>query len=76
MILLTLILGAISLPLILRFMPKHEDTEQQQEERAARLAACKAAITSLTLSEEDKQSHDEQWVAQYQEVVGRIIQPH
>ena len=75
-ILLTLILGAISLPLILRFMPKHEDTEQQQEERAARLAACKAAITSLTLSEEDKQSHDEQWVAQYQEVVGRIIQEY
>lgn len=75
-ILLTLILGAISLPLILRFMPKHEDTEQQQEERAARLAACKAAIASLTLSEEDKQSHDEQWVAQYQEVVGRIIQEY
>ena len=75
-ILLTLILGAIALPLILRFMPKHEDTEQQQEERAARLAACKAAITSLTLSEEDKQSHDEQWVAQYQEVVGRIIQEY
>ena len=75
-ILLTLILGAISLPLILRFMPKHEDTEQQQEERAARLTACKAAITSLTLSEEDKQSHDEQWVAQYQEVVGRIIQEY
>ncbi len=75
-ILLTLILGAISLPLILRFMPKHEDTEQQQVERAARLTACKAAITSLTLSEEDKQSHDEQWVAQYQEVVGRIIQEY
>lgn len=75
-ILLTLILGAIALPVILRFMPKHEDTEQQQEERAARLAACKAAITSLTLSEEDKQSHDEQWVAQYQEVVGRIIQEY
>lgn len=75
-ILLTLILGAISLPLILRFMPKHEDTEQQQEERAARLTACKAAITSLTLREEDKQSHDEQWVAQYQEVVGRIIQEY
>ena len=75
-ILLTLILGAISLPLILRFMPKHEDTEQQQEERAARLAACKAAIASLTLSEEDKQAHDEQWVAQYQEVVGRIIQEY
>ncbi len=75
-ILLTLILGAIALPVILRFMPKHEDTEQQQEERSARLTACKAAIASLTLSEEDKQAHDEQWVAQYQEVVGRIIQEY
>ena len=75
-ILLTLILGAIALPVILRFMPKHEDTEQQQEERLARLTACKAAIASLTLSEEDKQAHDEQWVAQYQEVVGRIIQEY
>ncbi|WP_287915398.1 Na+/H+ antiporter [Comamonas sp.] len=75
-ILFTLVLGAISLPLILRCMPAHEDTETQQEERFARTAACKAAIVSLTMTEEDLQQHDEQWVAQYQEVVGRITQEY
>ncbi len=75
-ILFTLVLGAISLPLILRSMPPHEDTETQQEERFARTAACKAAIVSLTMTEEDLQQHDEQWVAQYQEVVGRITQEY
>ena len=75
-ILLTLILGAIGLPLILRFMPKQEDNENQREERAARLVACKAAIASLTLSDEVNQAHDEEWLAQYQEVVGRILQEY
>ncbi|MGN1056053.1 MAG: Na+/H+ antiporter [Comamonas sp.] len=75
-ILFTLVLGAIALPLILRRMPSHEDTETQLEERAARVAACKAAIASLTLTEADAQKHDEQWVAQYQEVVGRITQEY
>jgi len=75
-ILFTLVLGAIALPLILRRMPPHEDTEAQLEERAARTVACKAAIASLTLTEEDMQQHDEQWVAQYQEVVGRITQEY
>lgn len=75
-ILLTLILGAVGLPLILRFIPKQENTENQREERAARLVACKAAIASLTLSDEDKQARDEEWLAQYQEVVGRILQEY
>ena len=75
-ILFTLVLGAIALPLILRRMPPHEDTETQLEERNARTVACKAAIASLTLTEEDMQQHDEQWVAQYQEVVGRITQEY
>ena len=75
-ILFTLVLGAISLPLILRRMPAHEDTEAQQEERAARTAACKAAIASLMLTDEVAQNHDEQWLAQYQEVVGRITQEY
>ncbi len=57
-------------------MPAHEDTETQHEERAARTAACKAAIASLTITESDVQQHDEQWLAQYQEVVGRITQEY
>ena len=75
-ILFTLILGAITLPIILRRMPAHEDTETQQEERAARATACRAAIASLTLTDEQVQQHDEQWVAQYQEVAGRITQEY
>lgn len=75
-ILFTLVLGAVTLPLILRRMPPHEDTEAQNEERAARIAACKAAIASLTMTVEEAQEHDEQWVAQYQEVVGRITQEY
>ena len=75
-ILFTLVLAAVALPLILKRMPAHEDTEAQQEERAARVVACKAAIASLTLTEEDAQKHNEEWVAQYQEVVGRITQEY
>ncbi|MBF6629963.1 MAG: Na+/H+ antiporter [Comamonas sp.] len=75
-ILFTLILGAVTLPWILGRMPAHEDTEAQQEERAARMAACKAAIGSLTLTEDDVRKHNEEWVAQYQEVVGRITQEY
>ncbi|MGE8397495.1 MAG: cation:proton antiporter, partial [Comamonas sp.] len=75
-ILFTLVLGAVTLPWILGRMPAHEDTEAQQEERAARTAACKAAIASLTMTEDDVQKHDEEWVAQYQEVVGRITQEY
>ena len=75
-ILFTLILGSIALPLILRRMPAHEDTETQQEERVARAAACHAAIASLTMTEEEVQTHDAQWIAQHQEVAGRITQEY
>ena len=75
-ILLTLILGAISLPLILRMVPKQEDSVNQREERAARLVACRAAVASLALTDEDMRDHDEEWIAQYQEVVGRITQEY
>ena len=75
-ILFTLVLGAIALPLILRRMPAHEDTETQQEERLARAAACRAAIASLAMTEEEAQKHDEAWIAQHQEVVGRITQEY
>ncbi|MEG3002932.1 MAG: Na+/H+ antiporter [Comamonas sp.] len=75
-ILFTLILGSIALPLLLRRMPAHEDTETQHEERSARATACKAAIASLTMTEEEAQKHDEAWMAQYQEVVGRITQEY
>ena len=75
-ILFTLVLGSIALPLLLRRMPAHEDTETQHEERSARAAACKAAIASLTMTEEEAQKHDEAWIAQYQEVVGRITQEY
>ncbi|MCZ2103819.1 MAG: Na+/H+ antiporter [Comamonadaceae bacterium] len=75
-ILFTVILGAVTLPFILRRMPAHEDTEAQHEERLARAAACRAAIASLTLTDQEASHHDEQWIAQHQEVVGRITQEY
>lgn len=75
-ILFTLVLGSIVLPLLLRRMPPAEDTQALHEERLARTRASQAAIASLALSEEDTQHHGTQWLAQHQEVVGRITQEY
>ena len=75
-ILFTLVLGSIVLPLLLRRMPPAEDTQALHEERLARTRASQAAIASLALSEEDTQRHGTQWLAQHQEVVGRITQEY
>lgn len=75
-ILFTLVLGSIVLPLLLRRMPPAEDALSLHEERQARTRASQAAIASLALSEEERQSHSPQWLAQHQEVVGRIVQEY
>ena len=75
-ILFTLVLGSVVLPLLLRRMPPVEDTQAQHEERQARTAACQAAIASLALSEDEAQQHNAQWLAQHQEVAGRITQEY
>ena len=75
-ILFTLVLGSIVLPLLLRRIPPVEDTQAQHEERLARTAACQAAIASLALPEDQAQQHSAQWLAQHQEVAGRITQEY
>lgn len=75
-ILFTLVLGSIVLPLLLRRIPPVEDTQAQHEERLARTAACQAAIASLALPEDQTQQHSAQWLAQHQEVAGRITQEY
>ena len=75
-ILFTLIAGSISLPLILRRLPPSPESPKLREERLARENACLAAIASITLSEEDIETHSPEWVAMHQEVVGHVTQEY
>ena len=75
-ILFTLLIGSIGLPLILRRMPPSGEPASMQEERKARLAACKAAIASMVLDKTQADTADPQWLAQYQESAGRLTQEY
>ena len=75
-ILFTLVAGSISLPLILRKLPPSPESPKLREERLARENACLAAIASITLSEEDIETHSPEWVAMHQEVVGHVTQEY
>ena len=75
-ILFTLVLGCIVLPLLLRRIPPVGVTQARHEPRLARTAACQAAIASLALPEDQAQQHSAQWLAQHQEVAGRITQEY
>ncbi|WP_325346682.1 Na+/H+ antiporter [Xylophilus sp.] len=75
-ILTTLLLASMGLPLILRRLPPAGEPASAREERHARLAACRAAIASLAIGQDEAASHDAQWLAQRQEVAGRLIQDY
>ncbi|MCV2219008.1 Na+/H+ antiporter [Thauera sp. Sel9] len=75
-ILFTLLIGSIGLPLVLRRMPPSGEPASMQEERQARLAACKAAIASMVLDKTQADTADPQWLAQYQESAGRLTQEY
>jgi Na+/H+ antiporter len=75
-ILFTLVVGSIGLPLVLRRMPPSGEPLSAREERRARLAACQAVIASMALSKEQAEAADPQWLAQYQESVGRLTQDY
>ena len=75
-ILFTLVIGAVGLPIVLRYLPAHEESPTVREERLAREQACMAAMTRLTLSEEEIQKRDPEWVAMRQEVNGHLIQEY
>jgi CPA1 family monovalent cation:H+ antiporter len=75
-ILLTLLMGSIGLPLVLRRLPPEGEPVAVQEERRARLAACRAAISSMLLDKTTAETADPQWLAQYQEAAGRLTQEY
>ena len=75
-ILFTLLAGSISLPLILKHLPPSPESPKLREERLAREKACLAAIASLTLSNEETERHDPNWIALHQEVIGHVTQEY
>ena len=75
-ILFTLVLGSISLPLLLRYLPPTAESPTLREERLAREQACLAAITRLALSDEEMQDRDAEWIAMRQEVNGHLTQEY
>jgi CPA1 family monovalent cation:H+ antiporter len=75
-ILFTLVIGSVGLPLVLRFLPPHAESPTVREERIAREQACMAAMGKLTLSEEEVQNRDPEWVAMRQEVIGHLTQEY
>jgi len=75
-ILFTLVVGSIGLPLVLRRLPHPAEPPEAREERDARLAACRAAIAGLALDAAEREAADPQWLASYQETVGRLTQDY
>ena len=75
-ILFTLVVGSIGLPLVLRKLPPNSEPESVSEERHARIAACRAAINSLAMSEEDAAHQPTEWQAQQHEIEGRIAREY
>lgn len=77
-ILFTLLIGSVGLPLVLRRLPPAGEPASVVEERHARLAACQAAIARLVPDADELARHgdDPTWLAQYQEVSGRLTQDY
>lgn len=75
-ILVTLLVGSIGLPLVLRNLPQPAEAAEVREEREARIAACHAAISSLVRSQKEVHDLDADSAAQRQEMVGRITQQY
>ena len=75
-ILFTLVIGTVGLPIVLRYIPAHAESPTVREERLAREQACIAAMTKLTLSEEEIAQRDPEWVAMRQEVNGHLTQEY
>ena len=75
-ILFTLVIGSVGLPLVLRYLPPHAESPTVREERIAREQACMAAMGKLTLSEEEVQNRDPEWVTMRQEVIGHLTQEY
>jgi len=75
-ILFTLVIGSIGLPLVLRRVQATSEPESVREERQARIAACRAAINSLAMSDDDAAQQPTEWQAQQHEIEGRIAREY
>ncbi|WP_313334455.1 Na+/H+ antiporter [Comamonas sp.] len=75
-ILFTLVIGSIGLPLVLRRVQAVSEPESVREERQARIAACRAAINSLAMSDDDTAQQPTEWQAQQHEIEGRIAREY
>ncbi|MPM63703.1 hypothetical protein SDC9_110585 [bioreactor metagenome] len=75
-ILFTLVMGSVALPIILKYLPPPGEPATVREERLAREASCHAAMSELTLSDEEVQTHSPEWVAMHQEVMGHLMQEY
>ena len=75
-ILFTLVIGSIGLPLVLRRLPPASEPVSLTEERKARITACRAAIGSLAISEDDAAHQPTEWQARHQEISGRIAREY
>ncbi|GAB2831572.1 Na+/H+ antiporter [Comamonas piscis] len=75
-ILFTLVIGSIGLPLVLRRVQAVSEPESVREERQARIAACRAAINSLAMSDEDAAQQPTEWQALQHEIEGRIAREY
>ncbi|ULR89340.1 Na+/H+ antiporter [Comamonas sp. B21-038] len=75
-ILFTLVIGSIGLPLVLRRVQATSEPESVREERQARIAACRAAINSLAMSDDDAARQPTEWQAQQHEIEGRIAREY
>ncbi|GLS14838.1 Na+/H+ antiporter [Hydrogenophaga electricum] len=76
-ILLTLVIGSVGLPLVLRRLPHTGEPLVVREERQARLVACQAAIAHLRdIQLPTDELPDAEQPAQMQEAVGRVAQDY
>lgn len=75
-IIVTLIVGSIGLPIVLRRLPASSMPAHVREERLARLVACRAAIAGMALTPAEREAADPLWLSQYQEAVGHLTQDY
>ncbi|MGO3742047.1 Na+/H+ antiporter [Kerstersia sp.] len=75
-ILLTLILGSVALPLLLRGLPKATTDHAEEEERLARIQACQQAINSMAITDAEIAAHDAKWLTQHQEIIGLLTKEY
>ncbi|PYE76110.1 sodium/proton antiporter (CPA1 family) [Xylophilus ampelinus] len=71
-ILVTLVVGSVGLPLLLRGLPQPDEPPHAREERLARVAAYEAAVVALQNDRSGAGRHDAEWQGLHDEAAGRV----